>query len=170
MRRKAILLISLVVAMAAAAQTGGRDAVASDKRAPVFITAGQSNTDGRVYAADMPAYLAAGYRHLHYADVTTKRDGRFGERTFRENRGRWSYCDVVNHCRLLFHQSRRRRYVNRHRGRRSEAAVVVCRAGMAGLKQGLQRRCSHGTLADKVAHGGLRALRGLHAQPSAAGI
>lgn len=97
MKRKAILLISLIVAAVAAAQTGGRDAVASDRRAPVFLTAGQSNTAGRVYAADMPAYLAAGYRLLHYADVTTKRDGRFGGRTFSENRGRWSYCDVVNH-------------------------------------------------------------------------
>ena len=64
MKKKTLLLISLVVATVVAAQTGGRDTVASDKRAPVFLTAGQSNTDGRVYAADMPGYLAAGYSHL----------------------------------------------------------------------------------------------------------
>lgn len=97
MKKKTLLLISLVVATVVAARTGGRDAVTSDKRAPVFLTAGQSNTDGRVYAADMPDYLAAGYSHLNYADVTTRRDGHFGGRKFSENRGRWSYCDVVNH-------------------------------------------------------------------------
>lgn len=64
--------------------------------APVFITAGQSNTDGRVYADEMPDYLRTGYRHLHYADVTNKRNGKFSNRSFEKNRGRWSYCDVVN--------------------------------------------------------------------------
>lgn len=69
----------------------------ADGPAPVFLTAGQSNTDGRVYAADMPEHLSKSYRHLHYANVTNKRTGRFGRRDFEENRGRWSYCDVVNH-------------------------------------------------------------------------
>ncbi len=64
--------------------------------APVFLTAGQSNTDGRVYADEMPDYMRDGYRHLHYANVTNKRNGRFGKRNFKDSRGRWSYCDVVN--------------------------------------------------------------------------
>lgn len=69
----------------------------SGEPVPVFLTAGQSNTDGRVYGDEMPEWLRHGYKYLHYADVTSSSDGHFGPRTFKENRGRWSYCDVVNY-------------------------------------------------------------------------
>lgn len=64
--------------------------------AGVFLTAGQSNTDGRAYVADMPDRLRRKYNHLHFANVTTKRTGHFGSRTFDNEKSRWAYCDVVN--------------------------------------------------------------------------
>lgn len=64
--------------------------------APVFLTAGQSNTDGRAYVSDMPERLRKKYNHLHFANVTTRRTGHFGDRTFDDRKGRWAYCDVVN--------------------------------------------------------------------------
>ena len=62
----------------------------------VFITAGQSNADGRVYNSELPEYLNDGYRFLHYANVTRSCDGTFGKRIF-EPEGRWAFCDVVNY-------------------------------------------------------------------------
>lgn len=64
--------------------------------APVFLTAGQSNADGRVYNTELPDYLDAGYQHLHYANVTSSCDGTFGQRVF-EAGGRWAFCDVTNY-------------------------------------------------------------------------
>ena len=71
--------------------------VHAQQSAPVFLTAGQSNADGRVYNTELPSYLQDGYQFLHYANVTSSCDGTFGSRTF-EPGGRWSFCDVTNYC------------------------------------------------------------------------
>lgn len=62
--------------------------------ASVFITAGQSNAEGRAPSSEMPKYLAKGYKHLRYAFVRTKQDGMFG--TYRFG-GTFAFCDVVNY-------------------------------------------------------------------------
>lgn len=83
-------LISLAV-FALALQTMAQEPVS------VFITAGQSNADGRVFNTELPDYLARGYTYLHYANVTSSCDGTFGQREF-EEKGRWAFCDVTNYC------------------------------------------------------------------------
>lgn len=64
---------------------------------PVFITAGQSNADGREYVNKLPSYMKKGYKHLHYANVTSSCDGTFGKRTFDDPKGRFAFCDVTNY-------------------------------------------------------------------------
>ncbi|MBQ9667791.1 MAG: hypothetical protein IJV45_03455 [Prevotella sp.] len=71
-------------------------AMADEAKAPVFITAGQSNADGRVYNTELPDYLDNGYRYLHFANVTSSSTGLFSQRTF-EPGGRWAFCDVTNY-------------------------------------------------------------------------
>lgn len=66
--------------------------------ASVFIYAGQSNADGRVYNIELPDYLKPGYAHLHYANVTSASTGEFGSRTFTNLKERWAFCDVTNYC------------------------------------------------------------------------
>ena len=50
---------------------------AQTKPASVFLTAGQSNADGRVYVDELPTYLRNGYQYLNYANVTSECNGRF---------------------------------------------------------------------------------------------
>lgn len=64
---------------------------------PVFLTAGQSNADGREYVSHLPSYLKQGYKHLHFANVTSSSDGTFGTRTFDNPKGRFAFCDVTHY-------------------------------------------------------------------------
>lgn len=65
--------------------------------APVFITAGQSNADGRVYVNQLPYYIKANdYRHLNFASVAGPEDGTFGPRNI-SSATRWAFQDVVNY-------------------------------------------------------------------------
>ncbi|NPD92006.1 sialate O-acetylesterase [Xylanibacter muris] len=75
----------------------GGNAVSAQKPADVFIYAGQSNADGRVYNSELPVYLKQGYDCLHFANVTSSSDGKFGTRTFENRSGRWAFCDVTNY-------------------------------------------------------------------------
>lgn len=84
---------NLITALAALFLTAGQ-ALA---QAPVFITAGQSNADGREYVSKLPSYMKAGYKHLHFTNVTSSSDGTFGTRTFEDRSGRFAFCDVTNY-------------------------------------------------------------------------
>lgn len=64
---------------------------------PVFLTAGQSNADGREYVSKLPSYMKAGYKHLKYTNVTSSSNGKFGELTFTDNSKRYSFCDVTHY-------------------------------------------------------------------------
>lgn len=63
--------------------------------ASVYLTAGQSNADGREYVSKLPSYMKDGYKHLNFANVTNSSDGTFGSRTFES--GRFAFCDVTNY-------------------------------------------------------------------------
>ena len=65
--------------------------------ASVFLTAGQSNADGRVYNSQLPEYLKDGYEYLHYKKVTSSSDGMFEKRNFDNMKERWAFCDVTNY-------------------------------------------------------------------------
>lgn len=69
-------------------------AAMAEEPASVFITAGQSNADGRELVEFLPDYLKGGYRHLNYANVTSECDGTFSEYKFGK---RFAFCDVTNH-------------------------------------------------------------------------
>lgn len=71
--------------------------VYAQKPASVFLTAGQSNADGRVYNSQAPTYLKGGYKYLHYTNVTSSSDGTFGKRTFTNMKERWAFCDVTHY-------------------------------------------------------------------------
>lgn len=60
----------------------------------VFLTAGQSNADGREYVSKMPQYLKAGYRYLNYRNVTSSSDGKFAAFKFDK---RFAFCDITNY-------------------------------------------------------------------------
>lgn len=64
------------------------------KPASVFITAGQSNADGRELVEFLPSYLKNGYTHLRYANVTEGTDGTFGDYKFGK---RFAFCDITNY-------------------------------------------------------------------------
>lgn len=66
-------------------------------QAPVYITAGQSNADGREFVSKLPSYMKNGYQHLRYTSVTSSCDGTFGSRTFENLSGRYSFCDVAHY-------------------------------------------------------------------------
>lgn len=85
--------IYLLSALATMLLLGGR----AQAQAPVYITAGQSNADGREYVSKLPSYMKNGYRHLRYANVTSSSDGTFGSRTFEDLSGRYSFCDVAHY-------------------------------------------------------------------------
>lgn len=69
----------------------------AQRPAGVFLTAGQSNADGREYVSKLPSYLKNGYRHLKFANVTSSADGTFGQRTFDNPKGRFAFCDITNY-------------------------------------------------------------------------
>lgn len=69
-------------------------AAAANEPASVFITAGQSNADGRELVEFLPDYLKDGYRYLRYANVTSECDGSFSDFKFGK---RFAFCDVTNH-------------------------------------------------------------------------
>lgn len=71
--------------------------VYAQKPASVFLTAGQSNADGRVYNSQLPEYLKDGYEYLHYKKVTSSSDGMFEKRNFDNMKERWAFCDVTNY-------------------------------------------------------------------------
>lgn len=65
------------------------------KPASVFITAGQSNADGRELVEFLPSYLHNGcYKNLHFANVTEGTDGTFGDYKFGK---RFAFCDITNY-------------------------------------------------------------------------
>ena len=68
--------------------------LSAQEPAAVYITAGQSNADGRAKVENLPSYLKGGYRHLRYANVTSTGGGRFGDFKFGK---RFAFCDVTNH-------------------------------------------------------------------------
>ncbi len=68
--------------------------VSAQNPAAVYITAGQSNADGRESVDKLPTYLKGGYKHLRYANVTRRGGGRFGKFRFGK---RFAFCDVTNH-------------------------------------------------------------------------
>lgn len=82
-----ILAVALAIALPTLAQA----------QAPVFLTAGQSNADGREYVSKLPSYMKDGYKHLKFANVTRSSDGTFGARTFDNPKGRYSFCDVTHY-------------------------------------------------------------------------
>ncbi|MCC8114505.1 MAG: sialate O-acetylesterase [Bacteroidales bacterium] len=62
--------------------------------ASVYITAGQSNADGRETIEFLPSYLNNGYKHLRYANVTSECDGTFSDFKFGK---RFAFCDITNY-------------------------------------------------------------------------
>ena len=60
----------------------------------VFITADQSNAEGRAPSSEKPSCLSHGYKHLKYAFVRSEQDGKFGKYKFGTT---FAFCDVVNH-------------------------------------------------------------------------
>lgn len=89
--KKLRLLVALALMAGATSVYAQRHAEAS-----VFITAGQSNAEGRASANDRPDYLKVDpcYRHLRYAFVRTEQTGLFGTFTFGD---RFAFCDVTNY-------------------------------------------------------------------------
>lgn len=90
---KRLSLISVLVAMSFI----GALTSFGQKPASVFLTAGQSNADGRVYNSQAPTYLKGGYKYLHYTNVTSASDGTFGKRTLNNVKERWAFCDVTHY-------------------------------------------------------------------------
>lgn len=82
-----ILVFALAIGLSATART-------QPTPASVFITAGQSNADGRASIDTRPSYLDGGYRFLRYANVTRASDGRFTDFEFGK---RFAFCDITNY-------------------------------------------------------------------------
>lgn len=70
--------------------------VSAQKHA-VFITAGQSNADGREYVSNLPSYLKSGkYNHLRYANITSEAKTSFGDRNLLSEK-RYAFQDICNY-------------------------------------------------------------------------
>lgn len=69
-------------------------AINAQEPASVFITAGQSNAEGRASSSEKSKYLDKGYKHLKYAFVRSKQDGKFGKYQFGDT---FAFCDVTNY-------------------------------------------------------------------------
>ncbi len=72
----------------------------AQKPAPVYISAGQSNADGRAYISEgLPSYMKNGYNYLHYANVTTEALTEFYSRVFdgSQYNSRFAFGDVTNY-------------------------------------------------------------------------
>lgn len=73
----------------------GQLAALSQKPVSVFITAGQSNAEGRESVEYRPFYLHDScYHHLRYAFVGSTQTGRFEDFKFRDT---FAFCDVTNY-------------------------------------------------------------------------
>lgn len=90
--RKVLLLLALMMSISASAK----------KTIPVFITAGQSNTDGRILNEYLPDYIQQNkYKHCYwcYNSGAHNMDGqfeRFWPRIINKNKpGRWTYDAVT---------------------------------------------------------------------------
>ena len=91
------LILSVVFALfALTAQAGKKNPV------PVYIVAGQSNTDGRVFTSELPDYIVRdGYRHCHWSYGSAMQSGNgefelFSPRVIDiKPSGRWAYDAVV---------------------------------------------------------------------------
>ncbi len=64
------------------------------KPASLFITAGQSNADGRETVDFLPSYLENGYEYLHFTNVTSQCDGTFSAFKFGK---RFSFSDITHY-------------------------------------------------------------------------
>lgn len=93
--KKLTLSILISAFILSEAQIG--NTVSAQKLSNVFLYAGQSNADGRVYNSELPSYLKSGYEYLHFTNVTSSSDGKFGNRTFENRKERWAFCDVTNY-------------------------------------------------------------------------
>jgi hypothetical protein len=91
MRKIALLFIAACCALHTNAQ---------QKPASVFLSAGQSNADGRAYLSEgLPDYMKGGYKHLHFANVTSEERVSFYDRIFdgSQERGCFAFSDVTNY-------------------------------------------------------------------------
>ncbi len=84
LRRLLPLLVLAMAQLTASSQTP----------ASVFITAGQSNAEGRASSSEKPGYLDKGYKHLKYAFLRHVQDGKFGKYEFGKT---FAFCDVTNY-------------------------------------------------------------------------
>lgn len=145
------------------------NANAQQKPASVFITAGQSNADGRVYNSEIVDYLKPGYKYLKYANVTSTSTGEFGTRTFEDRKARWAFCDVTNY---FIEQALQQDFyaIKCTYGGTAIATGVtaekttcmVCRPHMDSRKQRISWRHHHGQIAHQVAHRGFLRPRRWH--------
>ncbi len=91
MKRYLFLLLTMVC---------GLHIVAQQKPASVYISAGQSNADGRAYITEgLPSYMQGGYDYLHFANVTSVERTNFYDRVFNSTTegGRFAFSDVTNY-------------------------------------------------------------------------
>ncbi|MBM6992451.1 MAG: hypothetical protein I3J02_04185 [Prevotella sp.] len=91
MKKITILLFTFIITL----QLYGQQ-----KPASVFISAGQSNADGRAYIGEgLPDYMKGGYNFLHFANVTSTEHTDFYPRVFNSasEGGRFAFSDVANY-------------------------------------------------------------------------
>ena len=91
MKKNFFLLFITLIALSARAD---------GQPASVFITAGQSNADGRAYLSEgLPDYLRGGYKFLRFANVTATQRTDFYSRVFdgTQEGGRFAFSDVTNY-------------------------------------------------------------------------
>lgn len=91
------LTLSILISAFTLSEAQIGNTVSAQKLSNVFLYAGQSNADGRVYNSELPSYLGHGYEYLHFTNVTSSSDGKFGNRTFENKKERWAFCDVTNY-------------------------------------------------------------------------
>lgn len=85
MKQIIMAVLCLIVGISANAQTKGA----------VYLTAGQSNADGREYVAALPDYLKSyTYQHLRYKNCTQEGGGEFRDFAFGQ---RFAFCDICNY-------------------------------------------------------------------------
>ena len=137
------------------------NANAQQKPASVFITAGQSNADGRVYNSEIVDYLKPGYKYLHYANVTSQSSGTFTTRNFDNTKERWAFCDVTNY---FIEQALQQDFYA------IKTTCMVCRPHMDSRKQRISWRHHHGQIAHQVAHRGFLRPRRWHSLQATAGL
>ena len=82
------LTLSILISAFTLSEAQIGNTVSAQKLSNVFLYAGQSNADGRVYNSELPSYLSHGYEYLHFTNVTSSSDGKFGNRTFENKKER----------------------------------------------------------------------------------